>query len=333
VQVDEWQFASRALEDNPWGDSATRPVIVLSPEGVPPETPLPAIWMLAGYTGTGRSFLNWTPWEETLSERADRLMALGMPPVRLVLPDAFTALGGSQYLDSPGIGRYATYLWDEVRPAVETRYRTTARGVIGKSSGGYGALLAAMTRPGLFQAVASHAGDMGFEWCYLPDMPKAVAVIRQSGGIEAFWQAFQAAHPKPRPSVDALNILAMAAAYSPPLGAAAGFPAELPVDDETLAVKPAVWARWLRHDPVFMVEAAPYREALKRLRLLYLDAGDADEFHLQYGARRLSERLRAYGILHRCEIFAGSHFGMNHRYDVSLPAVAAVLAAAEEASE
>ena len=33
-----------------------------------------------------------------------------------MLVDAFTAVGGSQFIDSPGIGNYHTYLCDEIVP-------------------------------------------------------------------------------------------------------------------------------------------------------------------------------------------------------------------------
>jgi hypothetical protein len=59
----------------------------------------------------------------------------------VVWVDCWTSLGGSQFLDSPGTGRYHTYLCDEIVPWVDATYRTLAardhRGITGKSSGGY----------------------------------------------------------------------------------------------------------------------------------------------------------------------------------------------------
>lgn len=326
VRVERDEVASVALQDNPWGDPARRPVYVLSPADVPASEPLPAIWILAGFFGTGASFLAFEPFGETLAERMERLLTEGrLRPVRLVLPDAFSALGGSQYVDSPAVGRYATYLWEEVLPHVEATWATTRRGVAGRSSGGFGALTAAMDRPGLFAAVASHAGDMGFEWCYLPDMPDLVARIRDAGGAGAFWERFRAAQPKPASWFGAISLLAMAATYSPNPDRA-DFPADLPVDEETLELVEPVWARWLRWDPVRRVEREEAaRRALAALRLLYLDAGADDEYRLQYGARRLSRRLAVYGIAHVLEIFPGGHRRTAHRWDRSLPLLADAL--------
>ena len=51
-------------------------------------------------------------------------------------------------------------------PFVDARYPTLAarehRGVSGKSSGGYGAMVISMLRPEVFGALASHAGDALF---------------------------------------------------------------------------------------------------------------------------------------------------------------------------
>jgi enterochelin esterase-like enzyme len=326
VRVEREEWTSAALADNPWGDPARRPVYVVSPADVPRSEPLPAIWVLAGFFGTGASFLAFEPFGETLVERAERLMAEGrLKPVRLVLPDTFSALGGTQYIDSPAVGRYATYLWDELLPYVESTWATTCRAVAGRSSGGFGALTAAMDRPGLFVAVASHAGDMGFEWCYLPDMPELIARIRAAGGRGAFWERFRAAEPKPPQWFGAVSLLAMAATYSPNLQRA-DFPADLPVDEETLELVESVWAQWLKWDPVRRVERDEgARRALAALRVLYLDAGSDDEYRLQYGARRLSRQLHRYGIAHRLEIFPGGHRRTGHRWDHSLPLLADAL--------
>ena len=91
--------------------------------------------------------------------------------------DCWTSLGGSQFLNSPGTGRYLDYLCDEVVAFVDERYPTLParehRGIAGKSSGGYGAMVAPMLRPDVFGALASHAGDALFEHCYLPDISHA----------------------------------------------------------------------------------------------------------------------------------------------------------------
>ena len=90
-------------------------------------------------------------------------------------------------------------------PAIEQRFGcggTGRRGVFGKSSGAYGAITHALRHSDIWAAAACHSGDMGFELCYLPDMP---AVLRALAGaensIEKWWQQLEAAkkHPEGPP--------------------------------------------------------------------------------------------------------------------------------------
>jgi len=64
-----------------------------------------------------------------------------------------------------------------------------------------------------------------------------------------------------------------------------------------------------------------YRESLESLRALYFDCGWRDQYHIHYGARRLSRELEAHGIEHRYVEFDGTHSGIDHRLDVSLPLI------------
>ncbi|MCL6564209.1 MAG: esterase family protein [Firmicutes bacterium] len=324
-RIEQFWLDSRLLRGNPWGDPARREVLVLTPSELGADTPLPLVYVLPGYAGNGRSLLSFSPWQENFAERLTRLSAeADLPPARFVLPDVFCRLGGSQYLDSPAIGPYASYLWEELAAELERRYPVSGRAVMGKSSGGFGALTAAMDRPGYFQAVVCHSGDMAFEWCYLPEVPKLARAVAQCGGVEAFLEAFWRAPKKPSAWIEAMNLVAMAAAYSPiPDGNAARW--EFPVDLETLELRPEVWGRWLAWDPVRRVEQPSAQDALRQLRLLYFDAGERDQYQLQYGARRLHRRLTALGIPHLFETYPDNHFQTQYRYDRSLPLVVRAL--------
>lgn len=323
-----WErFASRALEGNPLGDPATRLVPVLLPPGYEAGTSrrYPVLYALTGYTGRGVSMLNVRAWGITIQERLDRLYAAGMPHVIMVLPDCFTRLGGSQYINSTATGRYEDYIVAELVPFIDSRYRTIAgaggRGVFGKSSGGYGSLIMGMRHADLFGAIACHSGDTAFELCYKPDFPKTANAINAAGGLEAWMQAFEAKLKKRSADIEVLNIIAMAACYSPEPGAPLGL--TLPFELDTCAIREDVWARWLAWDPVEMVER--YADALRSLRLLFIDSGTRDEFNLHYGARRLVRRLQAHGIAYEHEEFDDGHMDIDYRYDVSLPKLAQAL--------
>ena len=115
----------------------------------------------------------------------------------------------------------------------------------------------------------------------------------------------------------AMDVVAMAAAYSP--NPAKPWRVDLPFDPETGEILAAVWKRWLEHDPVEL--AKKHADNLKKLRLLYLDCGSEDQFHLQYGLRILLSRLRTLGIDHVAEEYEDDHTDVSYRYERSLPLV------------
>jgi S-formylglutathione hydrolase FrmB len=245
------------------------------------------------------------------------------------MPDAFTRYGGSQYLDSTATGRYEEHLVGELVPWIDARHRTLAarehRGIAGKSSGGYGALVHGMRHPDVFGAVACHSGDMVFEYCYLGDVPKLASALQAAGGLVPWLDAFERKLQKKHEDVTVLNMVAMAASYSPnPASPDLGI--ALPCDPATGAFRPGVWERWLAWDPWRMVEARA--DALRSLRLLYIDCGTRDEFHLHLGARLLTRRLRELGVPHEYEEFDDGHMNVSYRYDESLPRLGRALAGA-----
>lgn len=318
--------SSAVLQDNIWGDPWCRDVWVYTPPGYAEASRrYPSVLVLAGFAGTGEGMLARSLTEQSLSSRIDRLIRDGCPPFVAVLPDVMTRLGGSQHLDSPAIGRYATYLMDEILPFVDGHFRTTGRwGVTGRSSGGYGALHLAMRHPGRLEAVACHAGDMGFDLCYLGDIPKGLSALQSAGGPRPFVDQFWQRRRPSGPMFSALNLLCMAAAYSPDLDAP-DFPARLPIDWRTGVVNFDVLQGWQAHDPLTLVEDATSQSALQSLSELFIDVGSRDEHHLHLGARRLVSRLTALGISHTYEEFDGGHRGTSYRYDVSLPRLANIL--------
>jgi S-formylglutathione hydrolase FrmB len=305
-QLDEYELDSAALAGNPLGDPARRPVWVYVPPGAGDE-PMPAIYLIQGMTGQIDMWRNRSAFRPTLLELIDDLRA----PARIVFVDAWTSYGGSQFLDSPATGNYHTYLCDEVVPFVDARYPTSARGIAGKSSGGYGAMVTPMLRPDLFHALATHAGDALFEVCYLPEFAETARALRDhyAGSFDAFWADFHSrpAFTKPADPV-LLNTYAMAACYS------AG---ELPFDTATAELKPDVWERWLAWDPVRMADT--HAEALRGLRAIYIDAGTRDEYFLDLGAeafRRALERIGVTDVFF--ELFDATHSAIEYRYPIAL---------------
>jgi S-formylglutathione hydrolase FrmB len=316
-------ITSDVLRGNPLGDPFVRRVPIYTPPGYEQgDTRYPSAYVLTGFTGRGTMLLNDSAWDENLAQRMDRLIAEGqVRPMILVMPDCFTRLGGSQYLNSSAVGRYQDHLVQELVAFVDKQYRTIAdrdhRAVVGKSSGGYGSIILGMQHPEVFGLIASHSGDMYFEYCYKPDMVRALKALPNFGGLDKFWNDLPAIRPKDSSFYDVLNIVAMAACYAPNPAAPHGF--DMPFDLETGELRPEVWARWLEWDPVEMVER--YAAALGSLRLLYLEAGLRDEYNLQYGARIFCKRLQARGIQYTHQEFPDGHMNVQYRYDVSLKAI------------
>ncbi|HWE30933.1 MAG TPA: esterase, partial [Polyangia bacterium] len=88
---------------------------------------------------------------------------------------------------------------------------------------------------------------------------------------------------------------------------------------------PAIWSRWLAHDPVRMLDEPHHRAALAQMRAIYLDAGIGDEYNLQLATRQLASKLAQHGLPHTHEEFDGGHSNTSHRYERSLAVVTASL--------
>jgi S-formylglutathione hydrolase FrmB len=316
---------SKVLKGNLLGDPATRVVDVYVPAGLSGEG-LPLLVDLVGFTGSGLSHTNWAPFRENLPERLDRLIGeRRMPPVVVAFPDCFTRLGGNQYVNSAAVGPWENFLIAEMLPAVEQHFSCGGagrRGVFGKSSGGYGAITHALRHADVWAAAACHSGDMGFELCYLPDMPAVLRALAGKGNsIEQWWRDLEAAAKHPDGAFKVFNALAMAASYDPDPGQFLGI--RLPVTFDTCEVIPERWENWRRHDPVAALET--HADNLRRLKALYIDCGDKDQFNLLYGARRFTRRLKELGIAHRYEEFSDNHSSVDYRMDESLPFLVAAL--------
>lgn len=335
-RIESHLLESTLLKGNPLNDPAERELVVCLPPGYEEETSrrYPVVVCLTGFTGSGYMLLNRSAWTPSLPERHDRLMDSGeIGPMILVLPDCFTRLGGSQYLDSTATGRYESHLLKELLPFVESRYRTRPApdrwAVMGKSSGGYGAVIHAMKHPERFSAFACHSGDMYFEYCYLPDFPKMIRTVQASGGLKGFLSRFDGMQQKSHEAMTAMNIVAMAACYSPhtphPGPDDANLGIDFPFDLETGELKEEVWVRWLEHDPVRIYEQ--HLGALAKMKLRFLDCGSRDEFHLQFGARILRDRLKDAGLPVQHEEFDDGHMNVSYRYDRSLVLLSQALGA------
>jgi S-formylglutathione hydrolase FrmB len=316
-RLDQLVVRSEALAGNPLGDPANRPLYVYQSAGAG-RGEVPSVYVIQGFTGQADAWLNRPTLEATMIERLDSMFAAGdCPDAVVVFVDAWTSRGGSQFLNSPSLGRYEDYLCEEVVPFIDARYPTRAdrdrRGLSGKSSGGYGAMVVPMRRPDVFGALASHAGDALFEYCYLPEFPQVVRSLRDDfeGSYDVFHRHLAAAdHFDYGRFGAAFEMYGYACAYTP--DPARPGEALMPFDIDTGQLIEERWQQWLEHDPVRLAPA--HGQELRSMRRVYLDAGKRDEYFLDLGATAFAAELAKLGVEHTLELFDGAHGGISYRY-------------------
>jgi len=135
---------------------------------LPPGKPAPVVYCLAGLTCT----------EETFVTKAGAQRMAAQLGLSLVMPDTSPrqsrypgddaswdfGIGAGFYLDATeapwsATYRMATYVTQELRQLVEAQFkvRPDARGILGHSMGGHGALTLALRNPSLYQSCSAFA--------------------------------------------------------------------------------------------------------------------------------------------------------------------------------
>jgi enterochelin esterase-like enzyme len=316
------EHESTLLRGNPMGDRHVRRLPIYVPPGYDADRrdPYPVVYLLAGWSGRGAKYLE-DPgaFGESLLDRLDRRIGAGeMPPVVVVFPDCTTKLGASQYVNSPANGPYMDYLCDELVAYVEAHYHVardaSRRGVIGHSSGGFGALVTGMLRPDVFGSLCSSAGDGFYERLYVEPIPAIIRALEKAGGVTQFIQGYLASpNPfglfPPDESVTMMS-LGMCPCYAPNLEVPL-LMGDLYFDPHTGELVPDVWAKFLAWDPVRMVE--PHAVAIRSLRYIHLEAGVDDEYGLHLAHRQLARRMRDIGVTPHVDEYPGKHGGHHYR--------------------
>jgi enterochelin esterase-like enzyme len=312
---------SQLLKGHPLVLNPVRHLPVLLPQNYSPQKCYPTIWMLDGYLGTGRSLLSESGFlGEALGAQLHRLMRDDvLPECLFVFPDPTTRFGGSQFIDSDVCGPFMRHLVEELVPLVDSTFSTLAhpdgRVICGHSSGGYGALMTSMLKPGVFGYCIASAADSAFELSMASSFPIAASRIRKYGDEASFLKYFFAL-PRPdkcsKEDFHTLMTIAMATCYSPNKQRN-GIWCDLPFDIQSCTLIPDVWQKWLALDPCRLIDS--HREPLKKLRWLHLDCGSEDEFCAQFGHRRISARLLSCGVEHHISEFPGGHSGTSFRWE------------------
>ncbi len=304
------------------GFASIRPHVAYVPALPTPDAKLPTVYLLAAWMGAGRSMFNWEPHREDLASRLDRLITTKViPPCVVVCPDLYVDYGGSQYVNSDWIGHHGDHIVHELVPFVERHFPVLTgaqhRAILGRSSGGFGALRFVMDYDDSFAAVGCHAGDMGFEWVYRRSLIDICVGLSKLRDPQLWLQELRKQKKLSGFDTHVLMMLGMCAFYSPNKATPLGF--DIPISIRNGEIIEPIWQRWLDHDPLTRLDHQHAVDRLGRLKALYMDCGNRDQYFLQYGARQFSAKAEQLGIKHTYAEFDDNHSGTSYRFDESLP--------------
>jgi pimeloyl-ACP methyl ester carboxylesterase len=306
----------RSLSDNFLKDPVNREVIVFE-RNIKDSTP--ALIGLAGFFGSSTNFLNRSYMGHDFFGVLNSIAVNRTKSFLIVLPDTMTSYYGNQFINSSAVGRYENFIIRDVVNFINREYGRRKIGLFGKSSGGFGSYTLASKHPEIFGGFIDVSGDSGFEYCYLRDFPSAIQRL-ESKSPEKFIKYF---NNKPRPdNVDlgVMNILAMAAFYSPNEKAKLGF--DLPFDTSFHTLRQEVWDRWLALDPLRNLD-----ERLENLReeKIILQVGKKDEFSINIGMKGMNRKLEKNRVKHEYKEYDEGHFGIEYLYKDSIPSLISAL--------
>ncbi len=287
AQLEVLEVRSVKLQNNPLGDPSVRRVAMIVPDATKRDAPLPLVIYLPGWGGSSEEVIaqggGW------LAQAADKMAAAGLA-LRIAVVDGRSRYGGSQYLNSSATGDYADYVAEEIVPAVEARYAlandaTFPRLIAGHSSGGYGALMLAMTRHAQFAAVVALSPDSDFEVTHKPIVTQPSARAIGPADLENVMTP----GAKARLPGDGLAhmVIGLCANYAPVAGRPARFEW---LYDARGNFRDDAWQRWLELDPLHVVKKRA--DAFAPTQRIYLDGAEHDEFGANIGARKIFEVLR-----------------------------------------
>ena len=299
LTVEHIKIHGEALEGNLEGDAVDRDVIVFLPPSYNKDKHrrYPVVYALHGYSIGAEQ---WTH-EIHVPQTIEGAFALGSKEMIVVLPDSKTVYGGSMYSSSVTTGDFERFISHDVVDYIDAHYRTIpnreARGLVGHSMGGYGALRIGMKHPdvfgGLYVMSACCLSPMGARPAN-PDFAKAMEA--QEKQLESVKSPADAAGL----GFFAKAQLASAAAWSPD---PKNPPLYLDLPRKSGAPQPDVIAKWTANAPLAFIDQ--YIDNLREYRAISLDVGDQDG--LRFDMIKLHQVLDKYGIANGFEVYRGTH--------------------------
>ena len=312
------------LTENLIGEDGSKVMIVYLPPSYEfTEKRYPVIYVLHGFNGTSKSL---TRKMKTAMDRM--ILNEEIQEAIAVFVDGSNRFGGSQYLSSPTIGDYETYIRRDLVNFIDKQYRTIphrdSRGITGFSMGGYGSMHLSLKYPEVFGVVVAQAGTYDFEDDLIQSFAANAGVIialmeplKQKSGDE-LWDALNAladSDALKKVSLPFRNGLAYLAAVASnpdkppcyldlPYRLKAGFP-PWERDEE-------VWERIFENDIIHELDRYDSRLRQNPQRLMQLNGiklvhGLEDEKALYRQAEALDQKLTELGIEHEFVTHGGGH--------------------------
>ncbi|HEY9503789.1 MAG TPA: alpha/beta hydrolase-fold protein [Pyrinomonadaceae bacterium] len=314
-----------SLKGNLLGDPTEQPVYVYLPPGYEGSTKrYPTLYLLHGFTSNSSVWINGAYQGMKLQTLMDDSIKNGKVGEMIVVSaNGSNAYKGSFYTNSTVNGNWEDFIFRDLVNYVDSNYRTLARaesrGIAGHSMGGYGSVMLGMKHPETFSVVYALSpcclameADMSEANSAWPGVLQLTSKEQLSGPPRSFAAFFHSA------------FVALSAAFSPNPNRApffVDFPFETkpgncapPVEGKLLTNTPcvqrneAVYAKWRSHVPVYVAEAN--KENLKKLRGIFLDYGEKEEFdHIRIGVKLLSSTFSELNIPHQFEVYADGDHG------------------------
>ncbi len=304
---------SPSLQKNPLGDPSRRHNYILLPKSK--KKAFPVVFHLSGYFSTGYNQFQAKTLNQNFIQKVDAGVNTGKYPQAVhVFVEATTYWGGSQFINSPGCGKYGDYVSRDLFKAVQNNFSISANPsnlcVMGGSSGGYGALALISEKNSPFGVAFATAPDSYFEASLLPELFNAAPELLKYKNFKSLKKMIAAGDIQDKRSFFNLaNVVAMAHCYSPKKAFKNDY-LEFPIDLHTGIIDSSLWKAWLKHDPVRFLKR---RKKSLQGKTIHLDVGKYDNFSLQFGARQIAEILKSNKVRHSYTEFSGNHFGLSAR--------------------
>jgi len=287
------------------------------------EKRYPVIYVLHGFNGDSNSLTR------KMKSAMDRMiLSEEIQEAIAVFVDGSNRFGGSQYLSSPTIGDYETYIRRDLVNFIDKQYRTIphrdSRGITGFSMGAYGSMHLSLKYPEVFGVVVAQAGTYKFDDDLIKSFTEkgGVAItlmepLKQLSGDE-FWNALEglansdALRRVSLPFRNGLAYLAGVASNPDKPPCYLDLPYRLKAGIPPWERNEDVWERIIENDAIRELDR--YFNGLKqnpqrpvRLNGIKLVHGLEDDTALPRQAEALAQKLTELGIDHEFVTHSGGH--------------------------